>query len=253
MAALRFEGGPWSGRIVVVTGATSGIGREFALRLAAEGAKVIACARDEMALRELQMQCPAIEVFRCDVTVRPDVQALEAAIRHSHGRVDVLINNAGIMEQVDMLDGAVVDDERIAYEIAVNLTGPILLTRTLLPLLCAGQNSLIVMITSGYALLPATRAPTYSASKAGLHSFTMALRRQLRGIGIRVVEVLPPLVDTPATRSVRKPKMSPGTLVNRVLRDIVRGKNEILPGLVGVLPLLMRLAPSFAARRVAGT
>jgi uncharacterized oxidoreductase len=109
------------------------------------------------------------------------------------------------------------------------------------------------MITSGYALLPATRAPTYSASKAGLHSFTMALRRQLRGIGIRVVEVLPPLVDTPATRSVRKPKMSPGTLVNRVLRDIVRGKNEILPGLVGVLPLLMRLAPSFAARRVAGT
>jgi uncharacterized oxidoreductase len=81
----------------------------------------------------------------------------------------------------------------------------------------------------------------------------MALRRQLRGVGIRVVEVMPPLVDTPATRAVRQPKMSPKVLVDRVLRDIARGRDEILPGLVCVLPLLMRLAPSYAARRVAGT
>ena len=179
-----------------------------------------------------------------------DVLALEAAIQDRYGRVDVLINNAGIMEQVDLLDRSV-SDERIAQEIAVNLTGPILLTRRLLPLLRSGRNPMIVMVTSGYALLPATRAPTYSATKAGLHSFTMALRRQLRGVGIRVVEVLPPLVDTPATRSVRQRKMSPGTLVGRVLRDIERGRDEILPGTVGLLPLLMRLAPSYAARRVA--
>ena len=110
---------------------------------------------------------------------------------------------------------------------------------------------MIVMVTSGYALLPATRAPTYSATKAGLHSFTTALRRQLRGVGIRVVEVLPPLV--PATRTVRQRKMSPETLVGRVLPDIERGRDEILPGKIGLLPLLMRLAPSYAARRVAGT
>jgi uncharacterized oxidoreductase len=81
----------------------------------------------------------------------------------------------------------------------------------------------------------------------------MALRRQLRGVGIRVVEVMPPLVDTPATRSVRQPKMPPEVLVSRVLRDIGRGRDEILPGMVGLLPLLMRLAPTYAARRVAGT
>jgi len=146
---------------------------------------------------------------------------------------------------------ASVTDERIANEIAVNLTGPILLTRQLLPLLRSGRNPLIIMITSGYALLPARRAPTYSATKAGLRSFTMALRRQLRGVGIRVVEVLPPLVDTPATRSVKQPKMSPESLVDGVLREIVRGKDEILPGRVRFLPTLMRLAPSFAARVVA--
>jgi uncharacterized oxidoreductase len=97
------------------------------------------------------------------------------------------------MEQLDLLDGSV-GDEHTAHEIAVNLTGPILLTRTLLPFLRSGGSSLITMITPGYALLPVTRAPTYSATKAGLRSFTMALRRQLRGIGIRVLEVLPPLV-----------------------------------------------------------
>jgi len=107
------------------------------------------------------------------------------------------------------------------------------------------------MITSGYALLPATRAPTYSASKAGLRSFTLALRRQLHGVGIRVVEVLPPLVDTPATRTVQGSKMSAEALVERVLRDIDRGRNEILPGNVGLVPMMMRLAPRYIARRVA--
>ena len=252
MTASHSKGGQWRDRIVVVTGGTSGIGRAFVARFAAEGAKVITCARDERALRELQTRHPAIETFRCDVTARMDVLALQEAIQGRHGRIDVLINNAGIMEQLDLLDGSV-DDERIAQEIAVNLTGPILLTRTFLPLLRSGRSSLIIMITSGYALLPATRAPTYSATKAGLRSFTMALRRQLRGVGIRVIEVLPPLVDTPATRSVRKSKMSPETLVDRVLRDIARGRDEILPGLVGLLPLLIRLAPSYAARRVAET
>ena len=166
MRAAQSEGRAWSDRVVVVTGGTSGIGRGFAMRLAAEGASVIVCARNETALGELRTRCPGIDVHRCDVSARPDVLALEAAIRNRHGRIDVLINNAGIMEQVDLLDGSI-SDERITHEIAVNLTGPILLTRTLLPLLRAGRSPMIVMITSGYALLPATRAPTYSATKAG--------------------------------------------------------------------------------------
>jgi uncharacterized oxidoreductase len=178
------------------------------------------------------------------------VLALAAAIQDRHGRLDVLINNSGIMEQVNILDETVSDD-RIAHEIAVNLTGTILLTRRLLPLLRTGRDPLIVMIGSGYALLPATRAPTYSATKAGLHSFAMALRRL--DVGIRVVEVLPPLIDTPATRAERQPKMSADALVDRVLRDIANGRDEILPGKVGPLPILMRLLPSYAARRVAET
>ena len=252
MPAEHPEGGAWRDRAVVVTGGNSGIGRAFVERLVAGGAKVIVCGRNEITLQELQNQNPGIMAFRCDITVRQDVLALAKSIQDRYGKLDVLINNAGIMEQVDLLDESVSDD-RIAYEIAVNLTGAIILTRRLLPLLRTGRDPLIVMISSGYALLPATRAPTYSASKAGLHSFAMGLRRQLRGVGIRVVEVLPPLIDTPATRSVRQPKMSTSGLVDRVLRDIRNGRDEILPGKVGLLPLLMRLVPSYTARRVAET
>jgi uncharacterized oxidoreductase len=73
----------------------------------------------------------------------------------------------------------------------------------------------------------------------------------LRGVGIRVVEVLPPLVDTPATRTVSKVKMSPAALVDQVMHDISHGKDEIMPGKLRLLPMLMRLAPSLAARLVA--
>jgi uncharacterized oxidoreductase len=252
MTAAHPEGKAWRNRVVLVTGGNSGIGRTFAERLAAGGAEVIVCGRNEITLQDLQNQNPAIVPFRCDITVRQEVLALAKSIQDRYGKLDVLINNAGIMEQVDLLDESVSDD-RITYEIAVNLTGAIILTRRLLPLLRMGRDPLIVMISSGYALLPATRAPTYSASKAGLHSFTMGLRRQLRGVGIRVVEVLPPLIDTPATRSVRQPKMSTDALVDRVLRDIRNGRDEIMPGMVGLLPLLMRLAPSYIARRLAET
>lgn len=252
MVPEHAESGVWSDRVAVVTGGNSGIGRAFVERLAADGAKVIACGRNEATLQRLRNENPIVETFRCDITIRQEVLALAAAIEDRHGRLDVLINNAGIMEQVNLLDETVSDD-RIANEIAVNLTGTILLTRRFLPLLRSGRDPLIVMISSGYALLPATRAPTYSATKAGLHSFSMALRRQLLGVGIRVVEVLPPLIDTPATRAERQPKMPADALVDRVLRDIRNGWDEILPGKVGLLPLLMRLLPSYTARRVAET
>jgi uncharacterized oxidoreductase len=248
----RTAGSEWNDRVVVVTGGNSGIGRAFAKRLAADGAQVVACGRNQTSLQQLQNENPTTEIFRCDITSRPDVLVMVEAIHRKHGRIDVLINNAGIMEQVDLLNDSVGDD-RIAYEIEVNLIGTILLTRRFLPMLRNGYRPLIVMITSGYALLPATRAPTYSASKAGIRSFTMALRRQLSGTGIRVVEVLPPLVDTPATSAVKRPKMSPDVLVDRVLRDIQHGRDEIMPGKVGLLSMLMRVAPTYAARIVAAT
>src|SRR4051795_12981418 len=139
MTDARSAGAPWRDRTIVGTGGTSGIGRQFAIRFAAEGAKVLACGRNNMALGKLHTEHPTIDVIRCDITARPNVLGLVETIRDRYGMVDVLVNNAGIMERVDLLEESV-SDERIAYEIAVNLTGPILLTRRLLPLLRSGRS-----------------------------------------------------------------------------------------------------------------
>ena len=184
--------------IILVTGGSSGIGRAFVDRFLREGATVVACGRDEAKLQGLKAQHPSVQIRPCDITSSDEVKALIAFLTQEYGRLDILVNNAGVMEQVDLLSGNV-GDEAIAREIATNLTAPILLTRRLLPLLQQSQSPMILMVTSGYALLPAQRAPTYSATKAGLRSFTQALRYQLAHTGIRVVETLPPLVDTPST------------------------------------------------------
>lgn len=180
------------------------------------------------------------------------MEALEAFIAQEYGRLDLLVNNAGVMEQVDLLAGNV-EDAAIAREIETNLTAPILLTRRLLPLLKRSHRPLILMVTSGYALLPARRAPTYSATKAGLRSFTQALRYQLANRGIRVVETLPPLVETRITAAIKRPKLAPAAVVDETLRAIARGRDEVFVGQVRWLPLLMRIAPRYAARLVATT
>ena len=238
--------------IILVTGGSSGIGRAFVDRFLREGATVVACGRDEAKLQGLKAQHPSVQIRPCDITSSDEVKALIVFLTQEYGRLDILVNNAGVMEQVDLLSGNV-GDEAIAREIATNLTAPILLTRRLLPLLQQSERTMILMVTSGYALLPAQRAPTYSATKAGLRSFTHALRYQLAHTGIRVVETLPPLVDTPSTTAVHRPKMTPVAVVDATLRAIAQGRVEIFVGEVRWLPLLMRIAPGFAARLVAKT
>ena len=165
MATTYSERRDWRDRVVLVTGGNSGIGRAFVERLATDGAKVIACGRNEATLATLQNQTPTIEAVRCDITVRQDVLALATSIQDRHGRLDVLINNAGLMEHVDLLDERVSDD-RITNEITVNLTGPILLTRRLLPLLRTGRDPLIVMISSATRCFrPRARRPIRRARR----------------------------------------------------------------------------------------
>ena len=238
--------------IILVTGGSSGIGRAFVDRFLREGATVVACGRDEAKLQGLKAQHPSVQIRPCDITSSDEVKALIVFLTQEYGRLDILVNNAGVMEQVDLLSGDL-GDEAIAREIATNLTAPILLTRRLLPLLQQSERTMILMVTSGYALLPAQRAPTYSATKAGLRSFTHALRYQLAHTDMRVVETLPPLVDTPSTTAVHRPKMTPVAVVDATLRAIAQGRVEIFVGEVRWLPLLMRIAPGFAARLVAKT
>lgn len=172
------------------------------------------------------------------------------AIADRFGRLDVLVNNAGAFVQRDFTAeaDATVDLEQ---EIALNLTAPIQLTGAALhrwPSMTA-----IVFVTSGYALVSPARAPTYGAVKAGLHGFAEGLRRQLAPKGTHILELLPPMVDTPMTANATGKKMSPAKMAAVTLKALARRRPMALPGQTRLLPMLLRIAPNAIKRVVAGT
>ncbi|MBX5436530.1 MAG: SDR family NAD(P)-dependent oxidoreductase [Alicyclobacillaceae bacterium] len=184
-----------TGNTVLVTGASSGIGRALAERFAQRGNQVVACARRADRLHELAEQFPNVHVVPCDVTVPAQRQQLVELLTREFPELNVVINNAGIQQWINVQRA----DREWAYyqqEISVNLEAPIHLTLLLLPHLLRQQVSYVINVTSGLALAPAVWAPVYSATKAGLRSFTIALRRQLADAPVNVVEVLPPAVNT---------------------------------------------------------
>ncbi len=237
------------GKVVLITGGTSGIGLSLARLFDRSGAQVAVCGRDAGRLAATKAVLPRSEVFACDVTDRAQVGTMLAAMTTRFGVLDILVNNAGRMSDRDFLAG--VDAADIDAEVAINLVAPINLTNAALPLLRKAKQATIVMVTSGYAIAPSPRSPIYSAAKAGLRSFTKALRRQVSSLGMTVIEVLPPAVDTPATahRAVRK--MPSETVAAATLRAIRSGRTEVYLGTTKALPLLMRLSPSFAEAIVA--
>ena len=237
-------------RTAVVTGGSSGIGLTFASMLAASGAKVGITGRDPGRLREAEARCGAAWSLAGNLAKLGDTQALVAKVNSTWPRLDLLINNAGIMLQPDLLDGGE-SLGRLEEEILTNLVAPIDLSVKLLPLLRASDAAVVVMVSSGYALAPADRGPTYSASKAGLHSFTKSFRRIAARVGVHVLEVLPPLVDTPATSAIHRKKLSAEDVVRLTLAGLDRRRDEILPGQVRMRPTLLRWLPATVEKIVA--
>ena len=186
-----------NGLRVVVTGATSGIGRELAEGLAAGGAEVLAVGRDRERLRQVAGAHPGIRALEGSLETIDQRLALRDAILEA-GPVDVLINNAGTQTPVDAR--APGPWAVLATEIEVNLSAPIHLSHLLLPALLdrSGRpgDAAIVNVTSGLAMAPKAASAPYCATKAGLRSYTKALRWQLRAEPILIVEALPPIVRT---------------------------------------------------------
>lgn len=174
----------FAGRIALVTGAAGGIGRAIAARLAAEGAEVIGC--------DLAGAAPAMT--RLDVTQEAEWAALAETFGARHGRLDVLVNCAGVMTA-----GTIEDTPVGAWDalIAVNLTGAFLGCRTMLPLLRAGRHPSIVNLASIVALRGNAGMLGYSASKGGVVALTYALAMDCAPEGLRVNAVCPGAIDTP--------------------------------------------------------
>jgi len=184
-----------TGNTILITGGGSGIGRALAEAFHQRGNQVIIAGRRQAALDEVAKANPGMATAVLDVTDAQDIARFTQQIVRDYPALNVLVNNAGIMRAEDWTAESV-DTATAQATIATNLLAPILLTAALLPQLRKQAASNVINVSSGLAFLPLAITPTYSATKAAIHSFSESLRHQLKGTAVEVIELAPPYVQT---------------------------------------------------------
>ena len=231
-----------AGRTALVTGGTDGIGREIARRLKAKGTTVIVAGRDSGRVATAREE--GFEAIQADLSTPEGVDAVVAALECRE--LDLLVNNAGMGAAYQVDENPDLDQtDRCLF---LNLTAPIHLATRLLPALRARPEAMIVNVTSGLAIAPRAASPIYCATKSGLRAFTMALRAQLKGSGVRVLEVLPPVVETRMTEGRDGGKMPAAECARQAVAAIEAGRDEANIGQVKWLRFVYSLSPALARR-----
>ena len=191
-----------SGRVALVTGASRGIGRAIAAKLAAQGATVVAAARERNAqatVDEIVAAGGKADVASVDVSDAASVEALVAGTLERHGRIDILVNNAGITKDQLMLRMKRADWDRV---IATNLTGAFALTQAVLKPMIRQRRGRIVSIGSVVGQAGNPGQANYAAAKAGLIGFTKAIAQEVASRNITVNVVAPGMIETDMTRAL---------------------------------------------------
>jgi uncharacterized oxidoreductase len=188
-------------KTVLVTGGGSGIGLEIAKQLSAKDNKVIITGRNADKLLKAAAGLTNVTTIAADVTNAADVKRLVATIKADFGELDILINNAGHTYVYNLTADANAE-QKSREEFDTNFFSIISLTEQLLPTLSASPEAAIVNVSSILAITPRHTLPTYSASKAALHSYTQALRFALKETNVKVFELMPPLVNTEFSKEI---------------------------------------------------
>jgi len=180
-----------SGNKILITGGASGIGLGLAERFTREGNTVIICGRRAAVLEEVHQQFPAIITRVCDLAVEAERLRLYEWIAQNHSDLNVLVNNAGIQQWMNIID----EDfyQRAKAEITTNIEAPLHLTALFAQL--PGFTT-IMNVTSGLSFVPLVKVPVYCATKAFFHSFTLSAQHLLKPHGIEVIEIVPPALNT---------------------------------------------------------
>lgn len=185
-----------TGNTILITGGGSGIGRELAQRFNALGNAVIVAGRRMETLEETIAGRDGMHAMTLDVEDQEAIETFAKEVIAQHPSLNILINNAGIMRRENLTETRDLHDAE--QTIIANLLGPIRLTNALTDHLASQPDAVIVNVSSGLAFVPLSATPTYNATKAAIHSYTVSLREQLKG-KVEVIELAPPAVQTELT------------------------------------------------------
>ena len=235
------------GRTVLITGGSSGIGLAFARKFAELGNEVIVTGRRQAVLDHVKANYPKLHTIQSDVANPVQIAALAARVKADFPKLDVLMNNAGIMI-LRNLTAPAADLAELTAEMNINVGGVIGMTSAFIDILTANKGTLI-NVSSALAFVPAPSAPIYSASKAAIHSYTQSLRFQLEKTGVEVIELMPPAVKTDLAADFAEADgftlITTDELVKQSFASLKRGALEIRPGQSKLLAWMRRLAPDF--------
>jgi uncharacterized oxidoreductase len=238
-------------RTILITGGSAGIGLAFALKFAELGNEVIVTGRRQKVLEDVKAKHPNLHTIQSDVADPAQIAALAAHVKADFPKLDVLMNNAGIMLYKNLRAPAT-DLAGLMAEVNINLGGVITTTSAFVDILTANKGT-VINVSSALAFVPLPAAPIYSATKAAIHSYTQSLRFQLEESGVEVIELMPPGVKTDMTTELVEGGANVITtdeLVKQSFAALRAGAVEIRPGQSKQLAFLRRLAPNFINRQL---
>jgi len=186
---------------ILITGGGSGIGFEIAKLLSPDN-QIIITGRNADKINKAASQLQNTTAIASDITNGEDVDALVSNLKKDFPDLNILINNAGNASYYSLQAPEVDAFSKASDEINTNYLSVIRLTEKLLPVLASQPESAIVNVSSIVAFVPGKNLPTYSASKAALHSYTQSLRLTLEGTSVKVFELMPPLVNTEFSKEI---------------------------------------------------
>jgi uncharacterized oxidoreductase len=208
---------------ILITGGASGIGFGLAERFTRENNTVIICGRRESALEDAKGKLPSLITKPADLSTEAGRIALYDWIAREHSDLNVLVNNAGIQNWMNISDSGFY--QKAEEEININVLAPIHLATLFINL-----NSLdtIINVTSGLAFIPISKVPVYCATKAFLRSFTLSLRHQLKPKNIEVIEMIPPALNTDlGGKGIHDEYPAVNDFVESVFQQMKEGKTEL--------------------------